>query len=349
MPSSEPQESERILVIRFSSFGDILLTAPALRALRSRFPNARIDFLCSSTYAEFVAALPGVDRVLEFDKSRGFRSLFNWLIRLFRTRYSIVVDLQNSQRSAFLRVLAFPVLWTKSKRYRFRRFFFIHFRKNLYSGILPVPLRYMAALESFGCEDDGQGLELRVSENRIEKFQVQLESQGIDSKQAVILSPGARHATKCWPCEQWTDLARALLNNNYQILFLGSADEQSFIETLLKEIDDNRVFAFTDLSLMDAAVLTKSARCLVSNDSGPMHLAAAVQTPVVALFGPTVEEFGFFPFRANAEVLQKELPCRPCSAMGTERCPKEHFKCMLDISVDEVLEAVLRRVESVNP
>ena len=349
MPSSEPQESERILVMRFSSFGDILLTAPALRVLRSRFPNARIDFLCSSNYAELVAALPGVDRVLEFDKSRGFRSLFEWLIRLFRTRYSLVVDLQNSPRSAFLRLFAFPVLWTKSQRYRFRRFFFIHFRKNLYPGILPVPLRYMTALESFGCEDDGRGLELRISEIRIEKFRVQLESQGIDSKRAVILCPGARHATKRWPREKWIDLTRALLTKDYQVLFLGSADEQSLIEALVKEIDDNRVFAFTDLSLMDAAVLTKSAQCLVSNDSGPMHLAAAVQTSIVALFGPTVEEFGFFPFRANAEVLQKESPCRPCSAMGTERCPKEHFKCMLDISVDEVLEAVLRRVESVSP
>ena len=348
MPSSEPQESERILVIRFSAFGDILLTAPALRALRSRFPYARIDFLCSSNYAELVAALPGVDCVLEFDKSKGFRGLFNWLLRLLRTRYSLLIDLQNSPRSAFLRLFAFPVLWTKSKRYRFRRFLLIRFRKNLYPGILPVPLRYMAALESFGGEDDGRGLELHISETKMERAREQYLSRGIDLERAVVLCPGARHSTKRWPREKWSDLARLFLNNNYQVLFLGSADEQLLIETLAREIDNDRVLSLTELSLMDAAVVTKSAQCLVGNDSGPMHLAAAVQTPVVALFGPTVEEFGFFPFRANAEILQRELSCRPCSAMGTESCPKEHFKCMLDISVDEVFQAVLRRVESVN-
>jgi lipopolysaccharide heptosyltransferase II len=348
MPSSESQESERILVMRFSSFGDILLTAPALRALRSRFPNSRIDFLCSSNYVELVAALPGVDHVLEFDKSKGFRSLFKWLLHIFRARYSIIIDLQNSPRSAFLRLFTFPILWTKSKRYRFRRFLLIRFRKNLYPGILPVPLRSLAALESFGGEDDGRGLELHISEARMESAQEKFIFRGIDFKRAVVLCPGARHATKRWPREKWSDLARVFLNNNYQVLFFGNADEQLLIETLAREIKNDSVFSLTDLSLMDAAVLTKSAKCLVTNDSGPMHLAAAVRTPVVALFGPTVEEFGFFPFRANSEILQRELSCRPCSAMGTERCPKEHFKCMLDISVDEVFQAVSRRVESVN-
>ncbi|MBU1706752.1 lipopolysaccharide heptosyltransferase II [bacterium] len=348
MPNSEPQESERILVLRFSSFGDILLTAPALRALRSRFPKARIDFLCSSIYAELAAALPGVDNVLEFDKSKGFRHLFTWLLRLCRTRYSLLIDLQNSLRSVFLRLFTFPVLWTKSRRYRFRRFILIRLKKNLYPGILPIPLRYMSALESFGCEDDGRGLELHISEARAETLQKQFQSRGVDFRRAVVLCPGARHDTKRWPREKWVDLARSLLNKDFQVLFLGSADEQSLIRTLADEIGDERVFSFTDLTFIEAAVLTKSARCLVSNDSGTMHLAAAVQTPVVALFGPTVEEFGFFPFRANAEVLHKELYCRPCSAMGTESCPEEHFKCMLDISVDEVFKAVLRRVESVN-
>jgi len=336
------QDSDRILVVRLSSLGDVLLAAPALRSLRSRFPTAQIDFLTSSPYASLAAALPGVDRVLEFDKKRGVREFLRWQFRLFRTRYSVIVDLQNDWRSAFWRILSFPPLWVKAKRYRIQRFLLIHFRKNLYSRVLPVPLRYLAALDSLRCQDDGKGLELRIPEHILRMMLQRLESESIVGKRAWILCPGSRHATKQWLPEKWVELARALLSKEYQILLLGDSTDRELVEEIAAEVMDKRVFLFLDLDPLQAGALTKLSACVVSNDSGLMHLAAAVGTPVVALFGPTVEQFGFFPFRAEAEVLQKNLPCRPCSAHGGETCPERHFRCLLDISADEVLAAGLK-------
>ncbi|MFH1012001.1 MAG: lipopolysaccharide heptosyltransferase II [bacterium] len=348
MANLPAQEFDRILVMRLSSLGDILLAAPALRSLRSRFPTARVDFLTSPPYTDLVAALPGTDCVLEFDKKGGIGGGVQWQLRLLRTRYSVIVDLQNDWRSALWRVFSFPALWVKARRYRFRRFLLIHFRKNFYSRVLPVPLRYLAALSSLGCRDNGGGLELRIPENILLQMQQKLGSEGIAGKQAIILCPGSRHATKRWPLEKWVELARALLDRDYQILLLGDDTDRELTEWIANEVMDKRVFLLTDLDLLHAAALAKLGACLVSNDSGLMHLAAAVGTPVVALFGPTVEEFGFFPFRAQAEIVQKDLPCRPCSAHGSEQCPEGHFRCMLDISVDEVLAAGLKLLQHAN-
>ena len=338
----QTHELDRILVIRLSSLGDILLTAPALRVLRSRFPTAQIDFLTSRPYVDLAAGLPGVDHVLDFDKEKGLKEFLCWQSRLFRARYSLIIDLQNSQRSALWRVFSFPAIWVKAKRYRLRRFILIRFRKNFYRNILPVSQRYLTALESLGCVDDGGGLELYIPESITHQVRLQLEKLEIIAERAVILAPGARHATKRWPPEKWIDLARKLLERDFKVLIIGDREDQSLIKTIVNKISDDRIFSFTEQPLLKTAAIMKSGVSLVSNDSGLMHLAAAVGTPVIALFGPTVEEFGFFPFRAKSQVVQKDLPCRPCSAMGTERCPKDHFRCMNEISVEEVLEITLR-------
>jgi len=349
MANPQNHEADRILVIRLSSLGDILLTAPALRALRSRFPLARIDLLTFDSYAELAGGLPGVDRILEFNKPSGIKEFLRWQLRLLRARYSLIIDLQNSFRSAVWRTFAFPAMWVKARRHRIRRFLLIHLRKNLYRKILPVPLRYIAALESLGCQDDGGGLELQIPVAACHRMQERMGARGFSKEQTVILCPGARHATKRWSHEKWTDLARAFLSKNHRVLILGDENDRSLIETIMNQLADDRVTSFVALPLLEAAVLLEHGACVISNDSGLMHLATAVGTPVIALFGPTVEEFGFFPFRAEAEVVQKQLPCRPCSAVGTEQCPKDHFKCMEDISVPEVLEAAFRLTKHPEP
>jgi heptosyltransferase-2 len=347
MTNLPAEESDRILVVRLSSLGDILLTALALRSLRTRFPTAHIDFLTSRPYADLAAALPGVDRVLNYDKEGGIRSFFHWLFRLFREHYSVIIDLQNDLRSALWRTFALPAMWFRARRYRLQRFLLIHFKKSLYRGILPVPLRYLGALKSLGCADDGGGLELRVPYTIVQEVQAEFQLNEITGQHAVIFCPGSRHATKRWPLEKWGGLARALLEREpaSRILLLGDAKERALLDLISKEVEDDRVAVLSDLSILEAAALMQHSRCAISNDSGLMHLATAVGPPVVALFGSTVEEFGFFPFRANAQVLQRDLPCRPCSAHGREECPLGHFRCMRDISVDEVFAASLEQMQ----
>jgi ADP-heptose:LPS heptosyltransferase len=338
-PPSNPKErpaEESILVIRFSSLGDLLLTAAALRGLRTRFPLHRIDLLVADNYVATARLLPGVDSVIGFDRQSGMRGLLR-LRRDLSRRYTVLVDLQNNIRSVFLRLFTFPAFWVKAKRYRFRRWLLVHFKWNVYRAPRAVALRYLDALAMFGIEDDGRGLELMLPADKI-------TTDRAPDEHFIALCPGARHFTKRWPAERWIETGCKLHGAGYRILVIGAQNETE----LLLEITDKipHAQAICGLTIPEVAALFRQVQVVVSNDSGLMHLAAGVRTPLVALFGPTVEEFGFYPFRANGEILAHPLPCRPCSAMGSENCPKGHFRCMLDTRADEVCRLVERLAQS---
>ncbi|MCB9368108.1 MAG: glycosyltransferase family 9 protein [Calditrichaeota bacterium] len=300
-----------------------------MRALRNRFPEARIDFLVASQFEEAAKLLPGIDQIIVFNKNEGWRGLLR-LRRLLSRRYEIIVDLQNSLRSAFLRTFCFPLLWSKASRYRFRRWLLIRFKKNYYKKVLPVPLRYVDSVDTFGAKDDGLGLEL-----------VNIDTDpDTTRKNLVILCPGAKHATKKWPKENWKTLAESIKESGFTLVVCGV---QSEAEVCREIAGDGEVWI--DAPLAHIGALMKSSAAVVCHDSGLMHLATGVGARTVALFGPTVEEFGFFPFRGRSIVLQQQLACRPCSAFGADKCPLHHHNCMRLTTPDNVMQA-LREVSS---
>jgi lipopolysaccharide heptosyltransferase II len=330
-------DEERILVIRFSSLGDILLTAPALRALHRRFPESHIDLLVVDEYQEAASLIPGPDRVLSFDRRSGLSGL--WRLRgELTSRYVALVDLQNSFRSAFLRMTTFPTLWMKARRYRLKRWLLVRFKRNTYRELTPVPVRYLDAMQMFDLYDDERGLELSVSNDLRDWATDFLAGHKLQDGRLAILCPGSKHFTKRWPEERWRELGAALISRGYHCLVIGGREEQELTGRLTRELPGSS--AIHDRSVPQVAALMERATVVITNDSGLMHLATGVDTPTVAIFGPTVEEFGFYPFRAKCEVIEHKLYCRPCSAMGGPRCPEEHFRCMLDTSVGTVLAAI---------
>jgi len=334
--STESRE-ERILVIRFSSLGDILLAAPALRALRARFPDAHIDLLVAREYADAAALLRGPNRVLTFDRTAGWRGLWKLRGDLAR-RYTILVDLQNSFRSVFLRTTTLPTVWVKARRYRLRRWLLIRFKWNLYGATPPVSLRYLKALEPLGVADDGRGLDLFLPDDAAASASALTGEKPAESERQIVFCPGARHATKRWPPERWISLGGLLRAEGYRMVVVGSAGEQDLVTFVAAGIEG--ALAVSGHTIREVAALFRRSTAVISNDSGLMHLAAGLDKPVVALFGPTMREFGFYPFRARSVVLEHALNCRPCSAMGTENCPKRHFRCMLDTHPPQVLQAL---------
>jgi len=309
-----------------SSLGDVLLCAPALRALRRRFPEAQIDFLVATTFVEAAQLLPEVNNIITFDRAEGWRGLLRLRHSLSR-RYELIVDLQNSWRSAFLRTFCIPLMWTKAKRHRFNRWLLITFKWDLYRERTPVPLRYLKALENLGASDDELGLELR-------KPLVERNSK------LIVLAPGAKHFTKRWAKENWMELASALRNAGWQVAVCGTSAEADLCRALA-----GNGLLLLNAPLADVSSLLGQASAIVSHDSGLMHLASGVGTPLVAIFGPTVEQFGFYPYRAQAEVVEQKLPCRPCSAFGGDVCPKRHHDCMRKTTVQDVVNAITRLVE----
>lgn len=316
--------------MRFSSLGDVLLCAPAIRALRARFPESAIDFLVATEFHDAATLIPGIEKVITFDRKDGWRGLLR-LRRLLSRRYDIIVDLQNSLRSAFVRTFCFPLMWQKASRYRFRRWLLIRFKKNMYGEPKPVPLRYIAAMESSGCADDGQGLLLRP------------EVVQASSRRIALLCPGAKHFTKRWPEEHWVTLAALLRDRGFAVKACGSSMDA---ETCARIAPDDSVHI--DMPMREVADLMQNSSVVVCHDSGLMHLATGVGVPVAAIFGPTVEEFGFFPFRAKSVVVQQDLGCRPCSAFGGKHCPLGHHDCMKRTTPDSVLDAVMQLISDRN-
>lgn len=297
-----------------------------MRALRVRFPNAQIDFLVATEFSEAARLLPGITNIITFNRTEGWRGLFR-LRRLLSRKYEIIVDLQNSSRSAFLRTFCFPLFWSKAVRYRFKRWMLIRFKKNLYRKVKPVPLRYLSAVDSFGALDDGGGLSLCVD----------FSTSPDIGRHTIVLCPGAKHFTKRWPIENWRALAQTLRQAGYDLTICCSGAEQPMCAPIAESGE-----LLVDAPLENLAARMRDAKAVVCHDSGLMHLASGVGARVVAIFGPTVEPFGFFPFRADSVVLQQELSCRPCTAYGGERCPLGHHDCMRMTSVDSVFNAVQR-------
>jgi heptosyltransferase-2 len=153
----------------------------------------------------------------------------------------------------------------------------------------------------------------------------------------VALIPGAAHATKRWPVRHWRRLASDLARRGYNVCVIGSSGDRILAAEIATSAGRRAASAAGDLDLQASGALIRRARAAVSGDTGPMHLATAVGTPVIALFGPTVEQFGFFPYRAESAVLELPLPCRPCSSKGTSQCPLGHHRCMEEIVPEDVL------------
>ncbi|MBU0690925.1 glycosyltransferase family 9 protein [bacterium] len=336
---------EHILVIRFSSLGDILLTAPALSALRNRFPESHIDLLVADEFRDAAKMIPGPNRILGFNRSRGFSELLRLRGKLSRC-YHVVVDLQNNFRSSFLRTCLFPTLWVKARRYRIRRWLLIHFKWNLYGEIRPVPVRYLDAVEMLGCHNDGRGLELSLDESTTLRATRIIESWKQDSKPFAVLSPGAKHFTKRWPAERWIELGRMLSESGKFVVVLGDSSEAELVSGIAKQIP--KAVTVIAEPIEQVAALLRQAEFAVTNDSGIMHLAAGVGTPLVSLFGSTVRQFGFIPYSENAILVEHELPCRPCTAFGRASCPKRHFRCMMDTTAEWVFAKIQELIQTRN-
>lgn len=327
-----------VLLVRFSSIGDILLTTPLVRALRHRHPEARLVYVTKRAMAPLVAHNPHLTTVVALEPDEPVRHLARRL-RVFAPTHGL--DLHGSLRSAALRLLV-RCRWSGYRKCKFARTALIAGKLDLYRGRVPVPERYFEAARSLDARPDGGPPEFFLGRGAQRRAAQWLEQRGLAGADARIaaLAPGANHATKRWPVTHWLVLAERLRAAGYRPVVLGGPADRRVAQQLAAQA----VSGAGEFSLQETGALLARARVLVSGDTGLMHMATAIGTPVVALFGPTVEAFGFFPYRGRSVVLQRDLDCRPCSAMGGPRCPLGHHRCLVDLQPDDVAAAVERLV-----
>jgi lipopolysaccharide heptosyltransferase II len=336
---SDHKPVPNVLAVRFSSIGDILLTTPLLRAIRHSHPGARVTVLTKREYVPLLSHNPHVNLVLGLAPNRSLLSLAS---ELRADQYTHLLDLHDNLRSRALRLLV-PGTWRTYPKHRLARAWLIRAKRNRYRDRRPVPERYFSAARDLGVKPDGSPPDLFLGPEAGEQVTDWLRTAGLEKESNIVaLAPGAAHATKRWPLEHWRALLARILENGAAVVIVGGPGDADLGTSLAQEPSGRVATAAGLFGLQGTGALLQRARVVVSGDTGIMHMATAVGTPVVSLFGPTVEAFGFFPYTRKASVLELPLPCRPCTAQGSSRCPLGHHRCMIDIQPGLVYETLRR-------
>jgi len=236
--------------------------------------------------------------------------------------------------------------WSGYRKRKLARALLIATKLDAYRrrGPSPVAERYFEAARRLDTRPDGGPPEFCLGPGATDRAAQWLAERGLAGARLAALGPGAAHATKRWPVAHWSALAERLGAAGYRPVIVGGPEDRGLAQQLVAEGGGAVASAAGEFSLQETGALLARARVVVSGDTGVMHMATGVGTPVVALFGPTVGQFGFFPYRARAAVLERALDCRPCSATGTAACPLGHHRCLADITPEEVAAAVERLV-----
>jgi heptosyltransferase-2 len=327
-----------ILAVRFSSLGDLVLTTPLFRAIKRAHPPARITLLTRSEYVPLFAHNPRIARVIGWAGEASLRSITR---ELRRSEWTHRLDLHGSLRSHLVRRLV-GGRWHGYPKRRLARAIQVRFKKEVYRDRRHVVERYFDAAKGLGATPDDQPPEVFVQMDSASAADRFLREAGIADRTLVAMVPGAAHFTKQWPEHRWAALIELLTARGLGVLVLGGKAEASAGDRLAALAGRRGASAAGKFDLAGTAALLKRARVAVAGDTGVMHLATAVQTPVVTLLGPTVQEFGFTPWNARSTIIERALDCRPCSKMGGPACPLGHHHCMEWITAEEVAEAVRR-------
>ncbi len=331
---------QKILIIRQSSIGDIILTTPLVRAVRKRFPKAQIDFLVKKEFATLLQHNPHISNVLAYDKTTGFEGL-KALKKQFRaTKYDRIIDLHKNLRSTFLKIGLNALTTSYSKEY-INRFLLLKLRINRYKNIIPVYEQYFDAVRKDDIFYDGKGTEVFLPDAEIQKVRQSLKAENYDfQKPLVVLCPGASSPTKRWTPEGFAEVGNFYAQNyGAWIVFSGGKEDVELCQNIAQNIDYQIINFAGKFNLLGSGALLGQANLVVTNDTGMMHMAQAQKTPVTAIFGCTVKELGFFPLPKKSNVVEYQISCRPCTHNGRETCPKGHFDCMKKIKSQAVIEA----------
>jgi heptosyltransferase-2 len=330
-----------ILAVRFSSIGDILLITPLLRAIRLRHREARLTVLTKQLYLPLLSHNPYVDHLIALEPGQ---SLFRVAQEIRANSFTHRLDLHGSMRSRALRALT-PGGWSTYPKHRLARMLLIRTKRNRYRDRRPVPERYFSAARRLDVSPDGAPPEFFLGPDAEREAGEWLAASGLAPDRPIIaVAPGAAHATKRWPLEHWRALASQIVSGGSSVAIVGGPEDAKLGVLLAGSGHGQMANAAGAFGLQATGALLRRSAAVVSGDTGVMHMATGVGTPVVALYGPTVEPFGFFPYTRRASVLERGLPCRPCSSQGGPRCPLGHHRCMLEIRPDLVYDSVRRSV-----
>jgi lipopolysaccharide heptosyltransferase II len=314
----------KILIIRFSSIGDIVLTTPVIRNLKQQMPSAQIHYCTKAAFKDIIENNPYVDKIFVLEKE-----LSSLLRQLKEEKYDYIIDLHHNLRTTIIKWS----LGTKSfsfHKLNFKKWLYVNFKINSLPEVHIVD-RYMDTLKKLNIINDQKGLDYFIpSQDQINPTHLpEAYRQGY-----IAFAIGAQHYTKRLPPDRIIELCEKI---NQPIVLLGGKEDEEvgkYVEGYF--LRKNKTFSVYNacgkFHLNESASVISHAKAVYSHDTGLMHIAAAFKKPVYAIWGNTVPAFGMYPYLTEYKSLEnKGLSCRPCSKIGYAQCPKGHFKCMNEI------------------
>ncbi|MFZ4522292.1 MAG: glycosyltransferase family 9 protein [Bacteroidales bacterium] len=320
----------KILIIRFSSIGDIVLTSAVVRCVKTQLPDAEVHFLTKKQNGAILAANPYIDKTWLYDHN------FKELIPQLKSQgFDFIIDLHGNYRSAFVKnqlgapSATFPKL-------NIKKWMAVRLKVNILPDIHIVD-RYFEAATPLGVVNDGKGLDYFIpAEDEVARTSLPVTHQ--HGFVAIVI--GGKHNTKIFPPEKVMEVCKMLAR---PVILLGGKEDHLRGEQISAGAGTMIYNSCGIFNLNQSASLIRSAKAVLTNDTGLMHVAAAFRKPIVSVWGNTIPAFGMYPYLPDqskdssmiAEV--KDLSCRPCSKIGYKHCPKKHFNCMNLIEIEPIV------------
>lgn len=330
----------KFLIIRFSSIGDIVLTTPVVRCLRKKFPEAEIHFLTKQAFRGMLETNPYINKVHILADS------FELMLHELKTEeYDHIIDLHHNLRTMRIKHFLKGVKSSSFNKLNIEKYLLT----NLKIDILPkkhIVDRNLETVKALGVEDDGLGLDYFIPARDVVKNE-DLPTSHLHGYIAVVI--GAALATKKMPLHKLKELCKAI---GHPLILLGGKEDYEAGKAIAA-VDEIKIYnACGKFNLNESADLVRRSKLVITHDTGLMHIAAALQKPIISVWGNTVPKFGMYPFYGKRSAQQydivqvEKLWCRPCSKIGYEKCPRRHFKCMEQIAVNEIVNLVQQRLRN---
>lgn len=305
----------KFLILRFSSIGDIVLTTPVIRCIKTQYPDAEVHFATKKQFKVLVENNPYIDKYYLLEKS------LNPFIKTLQSEdYDYIIDLHNNLRTSIIKLR----LGKKSfifDKLNFKKWLLVNLKINQMPDIHIVD-RYLETVKSLGVKNDLKGLDYFIPE----KDKVQI------NESYVAYAIGGQHFTKKLPTSRIIEVCQKI---NGKIMLLGGKEDSPAADEIEKALGDKIINTCGKYNLNQSASLVQQADYIITHDTGLMHIASALKKKVISIWGNTVPEFGMYPYLTEFKIIEnKDLSCRPCSKIGYDKCPKGHFKCMNELSLD---------------
>ena len=330
----------KILIIRFSSMGDIVLTTPVIRLLKKKFPQSEIHFCTKTAFKHLLEANPSINKIHTLENS-----LFTLITKLRAEHYNYVIDLHKNIRSFIISIF----LWKKTLRihkYTFQRYLYLKWRRDF----LPkkkISERFIYALKKLEIHDDGEGLDFFIDK----KYIIPDEALPHSHKNGFIaIVIGGNYFTKKLPMHKIRELCK---NIPYPIILIGGKEEKSIGDAIVKEVGTEKVWNGCGIfHVNESADIIRKSKLVITNDTGMMHIASAFQKHIFVFWGGTSPKLGFEPYYGFGNICKSKnfivpnLSCHPCSKFGTSGCPQKHFYCMNLQNIKDVVKETILTLEN---